>query len=97
MVAIVVHDRAVAQTDVGFRAVYRSKRLESAKKVGAHKPTKIPNRSPWARSGSLDRNQIAMAARTEKNPATKQMLLRTRHVEADIIVSLKDSTATEAV
>jgi len=72
---------AVDQLVVTFGAAYRSRRPESAKNVGAQRPTKIPKRSPWARSGSLDRNQIAMDAMTEKNPATKQMLLITRLCE----------------
>jgi len=88
---------AVDQLVVTFGAAYRSRRPESAKNVGAQRPTKIPKRSPWARSGSLDRNQIAMDAITEKNPETKQMLLRTRHIEADMTFPLGDTVATGAV
>ena len=65
------------------------RRLERAKNVGAHKPTKIPNRSPWARSGSLAKNQIAMDAVTDRKPATKQKLLRARQELVDIVVSLE--------
>jgi hypothetical protein len=58
--------------------------VDNAKNVGAHRPTKIPNRSPWAKSGSLERNQIAIDATTDANPATKQIVLRARHAEVDI-------------
>jgi hypothetical protein len=44
------------------------------KNVGAHKPTKIPKRSPWATSDSLLKNQIAMLPAMLKKPRTKQAL-----------------------
>jgi hypothetical protein len=42
------------------------------KNVGAHKPMKIPNRSPWAISGSLVIFQTAIEAIIDANPSTKQ-------------------------
>ena len=50
----------------------RSKRLESMKNVGAHKPMKIPNRSPCAISGSFVIFQTAIEAIIDANPSTKQ-------------------------
>jgi hypothetical protein len=50
-------------------------RWDKMKNVGAHRPTKIPNRSAWAASPFLKKNQIAMDATIERNPATKQPLL----------------------
>ena len=82
------------QMPVTFGAANRSRRVESAKNVGAHRPTKMPKRSAWARSGSLSRNQIAMDAMTERKPATKQRLLRPRHAELVIVVSLKKFAPT---
>ena len=37
--------------------------------MGAHSPTNIPNLSPWAGSGDLLRNQIAILAAMLMNPA----------------------------
>jgi hypothetical protein len=42
------------------------------KNVGAHKPMKIPNRSPWAISGSFVIFQTTIEAMIEANPRTKQ-------------------------
>ena len=55
--------------------VYRSSLLESAKKVGAQSPTKIPNLSAWAfdsASAPPVKNQMAIEPRMETNPRTKQ-------------------------
>lgn len=52
---------------------------ESAKKVGAQSPTKIPKRSAWAfvsASSPPVRNQIAIDPMIEANPRTKQRLDR---------------------
>jgi hypothetical protein len=59
---------------------YLSKRLESAKNVGAQSPTKIPNRSPWAGSSPLNKNQMAIEAAIETKPAQKQPALKYLHV-----------------
>jgi len=74
----------VVQVADDFAVTNRSRRLESAKNVGAHKPTNIPNRSPWAISGSFAKYQMAMDAKTETKPATKQMLLSMRDKVAGI-------------
>lgn len=74
----------VVQVDDDFAVTNRSRRLESAKNVGAHKPTNIPNRSPWAISGSFAKYQMAMDAKTETKPATKQKLLSMRDKVAGI-------------
>jgi hypothetical protein len=61
-----------------FRCDHSGRELnlcDKMKNVGAHSPTKIPNRSAWAASPFLKKNQIAMDATIERNPATKQALL----------------------
>ena len=50
--------------------------FERIRKVGAQRPTKMPNRSPWAGSGLLARNQIAIEPTIENIAAMKQKLLR---------------------
>jgi len=54
---------------------YRSYRFESAKKVGAHRPTNIPKRSPWAGSGDFDVYQMMIEAMIDAKPAMKQKAL----------------------
>ncbi len=81
--------RLVDLHNYAFGVTKRSSRVERAKKVGAHKPTKIPNRSPWAMSGSLDMNQMAMDDITERKPQMKHTLLRIRQLAKDIINSLE--------
>jgi len=57
----------------------RSSLLESAKKVGAQSPTKIPNLSAWAFDSAASppvKNQMAMEPRMDTNPRTKQSVER---------------------
>ena len=58
---------------------YFSNRFDSAKNVGAQRPTKIPNRSPCAGSFPLAKNQIAIEAAIEAKPAKKHTVLKYLH------------------
>ncbi len=63
-----------------YRAMPSPRSLpESAKKVGAQRPTKIPKRSAWAFDSASSppvRNQIAIDPMIEANPRMKQRLDR---------------------
>ena len=68
----------IAKTDYFFVSAYRSKRFDRIRKVGAQRPTKIPNLSPcaWV-SAALPpvRNQIAIDPIIETKPRIKHRLL----------------------
>ena len=62
--------------------------FERIRKVGAQRPTKMPNRSPWAGSGLLARNQIAIDPTIENIAAMKQKLLRNWRVLVESFVKM---------
>lgn len=59
----------------------RDSRCERMKRLGTHKPTKIPNRSPWARSSLEEANQTAIEVKIEIIPAMRQSSPRTLRLE----------------